>query len=199
MVDISILKLAVSLLLFILFWQIVWKDFALDLFRQRLFDIRSELFDLSRKNPDKFTFNSPAYIEFESLINGMIRFGHDFNFFRVLLFYFFDRKLKKKGFSIIDSTVEATREKVDLINDRQIERKLYHIQDQINTQIILYLIKISPLFFLVFLLILVIAFVKMIFMQFQFNLNAFYRTIKHLIMDLFSRHINGVHQQALIG
>jgi len=56
------------------FWYYLWKPQRVDSFRQKLFDLRSDLFDLAAAG--SVSFNDPAYSQLRLLINGMIRFGH---------------------------------------------------------------------------------------------------------------------------
>src|SRR5437764_11543392 len=65
-----------SALSLVLLWvlAVCWRDYRLDAFRQRLFDLRSDLFDYAAN--DNIRFDSPLYGELRNNINSMIRFGH---------------------------------------------------------------------------------------------------------------------------
>ena len=56
------------------FW--LYRDYRLDLFRDRLFALRDELFDLAAAG--KIDFNSQAYGMLRTTLNGFIRFSHRF-------------------------------------------------------------------------------------------------------------------------
>jgi hypothetical protein len=56
------------------FWHYLWKPQRTDIFRQRLFALRSDLFDLAANG--EVSFDDPAYTQLRLLINGMIRFAH---------------------------------------------------------------------------------------------------------------------------
>ncbi|MGA2167021.1 MAG: hypothetical protein ABSG62_02340 [Terracidiphilus sp.] len=60
------------------FWYYLWKPQRIDFFRQRLFALRSDLFDLAANGV--VPFDHPAYTQLRLLINGMIRFGHRVTF-----------------------------------------------------------------------------------------------------------------------
>jgi hypothetical protein len=56
------------------FWYYLWKPQRVDAFRQELFDLRTELFDLAASRV--VSFDHPAYTELRLMINGVIRFAH---------------------------------------------------------------------------------------------------------------------------
>jgi|SRR5208337_4385134 len=56
------------------FWYYLWKPQRVDIFRQKLFALRSDLFDLAANGV--VPFNHPAYTQLRLLINGVIRYGH---------------------------------------------------------------------------------------------------------------------------
>jgi hypothetical protein len=56
-----------------IFLSWAYRDYRVEFFRQRLFAIRDELFDLARSG--KISFDNPAYGALRTLMNGFIRFG----------------------------------------------------------------------------------------------------------------------------
>ncbi len=68
-------------LLVLYFW--LYRDYRIDLFRQRLFALRDELFDLARSGA--LPFDHRAYGLLRSTLNGFIRFGHRLTFIPVAL------------------------------------------------------------------------------------------------------------------
>jgi len=70
--------LGVWLLLYVLF-----KDYRLDSLRQRLFNLRGDLFDYAAS--DAISFNHPAYGMLRTRINRLIRFAHRFTSTQLLL------------------------------------------------------------------------------------------------------------------
>jgi hypothetical protein len=56
------------------FWYYLWKPQRVDTFRQKLFCLRSDLFDLAAEGI--VPFDHPAYTQLRLLINGLIRFAH---------------------------------------------------------------------------------------------------------------------------
>lgn len=72
----------VCLLCWLFFW--LWRDYRLDSFRQQLFRIRDDLFDLAADGV--VPFDSPAYKMLRDAINSNIRFGHRLGFLEMLVF-----------------------------------------------------------------------------------------------------------------
>src|SRR4051812_41355603 len=64
-------------------WLIGWRRYRLDVFRQRLFALRDELFDVAAAG--EIDFNDFAYGGLRLLINSIIRFGHRVTAWRVLI------------------------------------------------------------------------------------------------------------------
>ncbi|MGD0096792.1 MAG: hypothetical protein ABSB60_09865 [Terracidiphilus sp.] len=60
------------------FWYYLWKPQRVDIFRQKLFVLRTDLFDLAANGT--VSFNHPAYAQLRLLINGLIRFAHRASF-----------------------------------------------------------------------------------------------------------------------
>lgn len=64
--------LSLFLLWFLFHW--LYRDYRVDYFRQRMFALRDELFDLAREGV--VPFDHPAYGLLRTTLNGFIRFGH---------------------------------------------------------------------------------------------------------------------------
>jgi len=60
------------------FWHHLWKPQRVDFFRQRLFALRSDLFDIAANG--KVSFEHPAYAQLRLMINGVIRYAHRASF-----------------------------------------------------------------------------------------------------------------------
>ena len=73
----------ISVLLLMVIYFFFFRDFFDDVFRQEMFALRYELFDLWAKS--KIEFNHPAYRLTETTINGFIRFGHRISFTQVFI------------------------------------------------------------------------------------------------------------------
>ena len=66
------LCVSAALIWILFFW--FYRDYRVDRFRQNLFALRDELFDMAQSG--KLEFNDPAYGMLRSMINGTIQFGH---------------------------------------------------------------------------------------------------------------------------
>ena len=77
------------LLLWILFFWL-YRDYRLDYFRQKLFGLRDELFDLA--DSGRVAFDSPAYGMLRLVINGTIQFGHQFGLLDLIAVVVFTQK-----------------------------------------------------------------------------------------------------------
>ncbi|MCO7575311.1 MULTISPECIES: hypothetical protein [Pseudomonas chlororaphis group] len=71
--------------LFALYWlyEVEYKRYRLDKFRDDLFVIRGKLFDAGARG--EIPLDHPAYLTLRTNINGVIRFSHDLSFFRFML------------------------------------------------------------------------------------------------------------------
>lgn len=83
--------ISIALLMVILFW--LYPDYRIDVFRQKMFRLRDELFDEAVQG--KISFDDPAYGMLRNAMNGHIRFAHQSNVWQVLLFAWLVRNDKK--------------------------------------------------------------------------------------------------------
>lgn len=65
----------------VFFW--LYRDYRVDLFRDRMFALRSELFDLAASGA--VSFDDPAYAAMRTMINGYIRFAHRISLLVIIL------------------------------------------------------------------------------------------------------------------
>lgn len=79
---VAVLFLLVILALILLFY-VLWRDYAIDKTRERLFEQRDALFDLALEG--KISFEDPVYRELRRFLNNLIRGAHRFSFLWVLL------------------------------------------------------------------------------------------------------------------
>lgn len=84
--------IALLLLWVLYFW--LYREYRLDLFRQRMFALRDELFDLA--DGGTLPFDSKAYGMLRSVINGNIQFGHQLGFLELLFYCAAGRRAKSK-------------------------------------------------------------------------------------------------------
>lgn len=82
---------SIVLIMWVLFW--LYPDYQVDVFRQKMFQLRDELFDEAAQG--KISFNDPAYGMLRSAMNGHIRFAHQSNIWQALLFSWLTRNDEK--------------------------------------------------------------------------------------------------------
>lgn len=73
---------ALLIMLTVVFLRLI-PELRLDIFRQKMFSLRDELFDYAVAGNVKF--DDPAYRLLRQSMNGNIRYGHQITFFRVFL------------------------------------------------------------------------------------------------------------------
>lgn len=60
---------------------VCWRQYTIDRFRQKLFDLRADLFDYALTG--EVSFNAHEYIRLRNVLNSMIRFAHEVSFVRL--------------------------------------------------------------------------------------------------------------------
>jgi hypothetical protein len=111
-----------------------FRDYRIDSLRQRLFELRDELFDLAAQGQIEFTH--PAYTSTRTLLNSVIRFAHRITVGRTLLAMIFPIQT--------DSTprfVSALNE----LPDGEIKRRIMLIQVRLAAALVYHLVTGFPL------------------------------------------------------
>ena len=177
-----VMEFLLFVLLFDLFWFFIWKRFALDWFRQKLFDIRDELFDSVAEIESKY-FNSYSYKIFREVLNGTIRFAHTLTPVRIFMY----EKLKIK-------TMQDTYkfDFNDIANDK-LKSKFLRLKNDYFKTIVVYFWLSSPLFIVYSILIIVIATIR----TFWDFLKGQRRFLPQEIKNEFKEKVEDVPQQAL--
>ena len=75
-----IINLTALVLVFMLLY-VAWPKAVVDTIRQRIFEIRDELFDMAAEG--QIRFDDPVYVRFRDTANTLIRFCHNFSWPRV--------------------------------------------------------------------------------------------------------------------
>jgi hypothetical protein len=108
-----------SLLSLVGFWYVVlwrYRTFRIDLFRQRMFEVRDDLFDFAAEG--NIGFNHPAYGMLRSTMNGFARFGHRLTLWQMLFLGLFVRTSDIMGVDNFDK--KWARAKNGLPDDTQV-------------------------------------------------------------------------------
>jgi hypothetical protein len=64
-----------------------FRDYRLDLCKQRILELRGELFDMAHEG--KLTFDDPTYITFRRVLDGGVHFCHRLRLLDILMFHVF--------------------------------------------------------------------------------------------------------------
>jgi hypothetical protein len=134
----SLFWLIAILVLWVAYYWL-YRDYALDLFRQRMFALRDDLFDFAADG--NLAFDHPAYTTLRTTMNGYVRFGHRLRIFDVFLMYVFlpKRILKDLGKRSFEKKYEASVLKLDKETRKNIDLFRFRMQEIV----ILYLLKTS--------------------------------------------------------
>ena len=131
------------------FWQYGWKGYALDTFRQALFSVRGDLFEMAMRGENGLEFKSTHYIKFRQFLNGRIRFAHRTSFAHIVVGF---------GLSLIPGTgIRQTIEKyktpveiaIESLDDESLKKKLRELENRSSAALIKYLVMTSPVFLLI--------------------------------------------------
>lgn len=132
---------AISLVGIIAVWAIwfyLWKPQRIDVFRQQLFAIRGNLFDLAADG--LIPFDHPAYAELRLLANGMIRFAHRATLLTFIIAYVLSKDVP------CDSRAHWERHLRSLTPENQDRLKL--LRNELTMALARFLILGSPLLLL---------------------------------------------------
>lgn len=132
------LHLALALFaLWALLW--CWRCYRVDAFRQRLFDLRDELFDFAASG--HIPFDHPAYGRLRTAMNGMIQFGHRLTFTRLCLTFLL--------FATSREIVKPFEQWVDAVNEidsAETRQQLLAFHDRMGEVIFSHLCVSNPIF-----------------------------------------------------
>lgn len=142
------LQTSIGLLALWVVWQL-WRDYALDKCRQDLFTIRNELFDMAIRREHGIGFDAPVYGQLRQTLNGIIRFAHTISFTRLIIF----QLLAGTPSRIVVRTERLIKE----VQNTKLREDLKELQRRAGVSIVKYLVKTSPLYFLVILVRVVIT------------------------------------------
>lgn len=128
----------------------LYQDYRTDVFRQKMFNLRDDLFDEARHG--KIDFDEGTYGMLRSAINGFIRFGHKFNLTQVLLLNVMLKRESNfnKPFSerLHKNMENCTVEQRKIIMSYYIRMNFYIIEHLFLSSIILLVTLVIPAIFL---------------------------------------------------
>jgi hypothetical protein len=115
-----IVQSALSLIVLVFVMFVLWPNQRVDLFRQRMFALRDELFDFALDG--HIGFDDPAYRLLRNLMNGTIRYAHNLTPYRTAMSYLqwkFARNAPTNGWS--SAWVQAVKRIQDSDTRNQLE------------------------------------------------------------------------------
>lgn len=144
--QLSFLNSILSILALWIAFDAGYRQYRIDILRNRLFRLRSELFEAARKGHFGVQgFRDPAYLRIRHGLNGFIRYGHQFTLFRLLVLLWSSRWL-------LDSEqLEAQRDyirKAISKHTRPSKEELTRIMREAEYAIVVHMISVNVVGFL---------------------------------------------------
>ena len=134
--------ISIVLLLFLYFR--LYRQTALEVYRNNLFRLRAQVFDLVHESDD-LNFDSDVYKHFEQFLNNNIRYAHNVSFLNVMIFMAI--KLFRFPGWVIQSTISVKLgQSLRELPEGAEKARLVRIRRQFDAEIIRYLVKTSPVF-----------------------------------------------------
>ncbi len=100
----------------------LWREHRLDVFRQRIFEMRDDLFDFAAKG--QMSFDDPAYGALRGLLNSYIRFAHRVTLPRAFAMLLLRRKYPN---SALDRSLGQLLSSVHQHDDPVVKEKLLQV------------------------------------------------------------------------
>jgi|SRR5208282_5453038 len=144
---IEIIKLSIGLLLLLAFVYFCYRDYRIDLFREELFIVRSELFEYAASGA--VPFDNPAYRVLMNFLNDIIRYAHALTFSRFIIGSTLNTMYPNRP----KQPIEEWREAVARIESDEVRNRLIEFHNRMGQSIAGQLLRRSP-----FMLLLVLAF-----------------------------------------
>ncbi|GEM_PF-2169952 len=114
--------LALLFLWAFVFWA--WRGYRVDVFREKLFALRDELFDYA--SAGNISFDQPAYWMLRKTMNSAIRFAHVFTFTRLTV------AILLGGASRTSNTIEQWQNAVNQLESIRVQAKLREFHNRMN-------------------------------------------------------------------
>jgi hypothetical protein len=107
----------------------LYRKVRIDLFRDKIFEIRRSLFFIAAKNPDAFFENNAYYRLFEAVIDETLNNTEDFSFSMLMLDKFLIKQYHKKLDSRIFDFFEVKKHFLKKINSDEIQAEVSKLMD----------------------------------------------------------------------
>jgi len=119
----------------------LYRSYRVDLFRQRVFVLRDELFDLAADG--KIQYAHPAYGILRTTLNGSIRFAHRCSFLEFAFFAVLTHRARRELRNVagtFDDRWEAATSDLDI----EVQRRLRAIRGKLHYEVVEQMILTSP-------------------------------------------------------
>jgi hypothetical protein len=125
------------------FW-VAWlyRDYRVDLFRERLFAIRDDLFDLARNGQVQFA--NPAYGILRMQINGFIRFGDRVSLSWILALGFAFRGTPEESNSVVQEMDKRWEHGIAAL-DGSVQANMMELRNRVHREFVKQVLFASPL------------------------------------------------------
>ena len=135
-----VLRFCLVLFVVWLVWYQFWIPYRVDYFRQRLFELRDELFEYAKAGNREFT--DPAYVNLRRAINALIRYGHRVTISKILIGMVV---LKNSGRSPMTNAAAEWEKHVAAIEDEETKRRMSGFGNEMLKTVLTHTILISPM------------------------------------------------------
>lgn len=128
-----ILTIVTTLFFGFIVFYVVWQNYVIDETRQKLFELRDELFDIA--SDGELAFDSEVYVVLRRMFNTTIRYAHTLDWLHLILFILFAKRMRgniSKNALHVEHLVKGigsdnTRHKVEKIQRRMYLSIAWHI------------------------------------------------------------------------
>lgn len=134
----------VGLVIVAIVYKKLFRDLALDEYREGLFTLRNELFALAQGG-NGVNFHSQAYKDFEHILNNAIRFAHRVSLSTTIIFMILNRITLGPG-RVRLRVSERLNAEIDQMREGKRKDALVSLRTRYEIEIIRYLFKASIIF-----------------------------------------------------
>lgn len=119
---------------------VLYRDYRIDLFREKIFQLREELFDFADKGD--INFEDQGYFLLRTSMNGFIRYAHKMTLLQILLFGVAGQK---NHLTYITASYKSKWDKCCKGYDSNTEEKVNNFRERMNSLVVNYLLLGSPI------------------------------------------------------
>ncbi len=139
-----ILLTAIGVIILFILHIILFRNLVTDSYRQSLFEIRADLFELA-KNNSSLGFNSVLYKQFEYILNNSIRVAHLLSFWQIVISEMVLYILGGKTIKHKNQFHHLFQSELNLINDHSLKEKLEDLCNKYYSQTAMHVVFSAPI------------------------------------------------------